>query len=273
MRNLDVRDGAGAGTKATAAPPRTSVSGGVSPRLSGVPTAPRRSSTKPTAQGGAGGGTTDAAMLSSMMSRLSKVEGSLRVANTEIARQDEVISGLRRQLAVYEEAGAPSSASGTDRERDLARRCRRLERTVHQMETFLADYGMIWVGDDEDEDSDEAVGGAAARALVGVSSEVPTRTGPHSAAAAATVGAGVAGGVVTPSDYDKILAHVAELNALAGEGVGVVTRRSDGSARIAMPEPVALRLYQNGIMLFDGPFRPLDAPITQVRAYHHLFSS
>lgn len=263
MRNLDVRDGAGASIKATAVPPRTSVSGGVSPRLSGGPSA-RRSSTKPAAQGAAGG-TTDAAMLSSMMSRLSKAEGSLRVANTEIARQDEVISGLRRQLAAYEEAGAPTSASGSDRERDLARRCRRLERTVHQMETFLADYGMIWVGDDEDEDSEEPVGIAAPTAHVGATSEGPSQTGPNSAAANAA-----AGGAVTPSDYDKILAHVAELNALAGEGVGVVTRRSDGSARIAMPEPIALRLYQNGIMLFDGPFRPLDAPITQVRTNRHF---
>jgi hypothetical protein len=206
-----------------------------------------------------------------MMSRLSTTEGSLRVANTEIARQDEVIKVLRRQLAMYEAAGPPA-LSGTDRERDL-RRIRKLERTVHQMETFLADYGMIWVGDDDDDDESEGVGSsgdgtaraAAAPAVArGASPTSASVLAPASAAHSTATAVGGVRGAVTPSDYNKILEHVAELNALAGDGVGAVTRRPDGSVGIAMPDPVALRLYSNGIMLFDGPFRPLDEPVTQV---------
>lgn len=178
----------------------------------------------------------DANLMSSMMARLSRAEGALRVANDEVARQDGVIRTLRQKLQKYEAAGSPQ-ADG-----ELSRRCRRLERTVHQMETFLADYGMMWVGEDEDEDCDGA-------------GTVDLGTNPSKATRPP--------GPVSPSDYDTILANVAELNTLAGDGVGTVAKRPDGSAKIVMPDPVMLRLYANGMMLYDGPFRPLEEPIAQ----------
>jgi hypothetical protein len=183
-----------------------------------------------------------------MMARLSRAEGALRVATDEIAQQDAVIRTLRQKVKHFESVGDPKA------EVDSARRCRRLERTVHQMEIFLADYGMIWVGEDDEEDESPAVAVAAAADSGGGGAGSGTP-----AAARAPRGTGP----VTPSDYDKILSNVAELNALAGEGVGTVAKRADGSAKIAMPDPVTLRLYANGMMLFDGPFRQLDETIAQ----------
>jgi len=188
-------------------------------------------------------GATDASLMSSMMARLSRAEAALRVANDEIARQDGTIKSLRTKLAKHEAVTNPPA------EADLARRCRRLERTVHQMETFLADYGMIWVGDDDSDDGDARDGADGSADPGGLS-------------AAAAAGRGQIA-QVTPAHYDTILANVEELNVLAGDGVGQVARRADGSAKIAMPDPVTLRLYANGMMLYDGPFRTLNEPIAQ----------
>ncbi|NXT24004.1 UBX11 protein, partial [Syrrhaptes paradoxus] len=63
-------------------------------------------------------------------------------------------------------------------------------------------------------------------------------------------------------DFDLILENVKDLNVLAGEGISQI-QRTPGGARLRQPEPLPLTLYQNGIVMCDGPFRPYEDPSTQ----------
>ncbi|NWH58765.1 UBX11 protein, partial [Geococcyx californianus] len=63
-------------------------------------------------------------------------------------------------------------------------------------------------------------------------------------------------------DFDLILEKVKELNVLAEEGISQI-KRTPWGARLTQPEPLPLTLYRNGIVMFDGPFRPYEDPSTQ----------
>ncbi|NWQ83509.1 UBX11 protein, partial [Columbina picui] len=63
-------------------------------------------------------------------------------------------------------------------------------------------------------------------------------------------------------DFDLILEKVKDLNVLAGEGISQIEYTS-GGARLRQPDPLPLTLYQNGIAMFNGPFRPYEDPSTQ----------
>ncbi|NXJ69316.1 UBX11 protein, partial [Rostratula benghalensis] len=63
-------------------------------------------------------------------------------------------------------------------------------------------------------------------------------------------------------DFDLVLENVKDLNALAGEGISQI-KHTPGGARLRQPNPLSLTLYQNGIIMSNGPFRPYEDPSTQ----------
>ncbi|NXD83831.1 UBX11 protein, partial [Halcyon senegalensis] len=63
-------------------------------------------------------------------------------------------------------------------------------------------------------------------------------------------------------DFDLILEKVKDLNVLAGEGISQIEHTPRG-AQLRQPGPLPLTLYQNGIVMFDGPFRPYEDPSAQ----------
>ncbi|NXM07351.1 UBX11 protein, partial [Tyrannus savana] len=63
-------------------------------------------------------------------------------------------------------------------------------------------------------------------------------------------------------DFDLILESVKYLNLLAGEGSPQIKHTLQG-AQLKQPEPVPLTLYQNGIVMCNGAFRPYQDPSTQ----------
>ncbi|NXS94938.1 UBX11 protein, partial [Jacana jacana] len=63
-------------------------------------------------------------------------------------------------------------------------------------------------------------------------------------------------------DFDLILEKVKDLNVLAGEGISQI-EHTPGGARLRQPKPLPLTLYRNGIVMFNGPFRPYEDPSTQ----------
>lgn len=65
-------------------------------------------------------------------------------------------------------------------------------------------------------------------------------------------------------DFDRLLASLKDLSELVVEGETQVTP-TPGGARLHGLEPIPLKLYRNGIMIFNGPFRPFHDPYTQVR--------
>lgn len=83
---------------------------------------------------------------------------------------------------------------------------------------------------------------------------------PHNSALSATGEAVVSKHQV---DFDLILENVKSLNMLAGDGVSHV-EHTPGGARLRQPEPLPLTLYQNGIVMLDGPFRSYEEQSAQV---------
>lgn len=64
-------------------------------------------------------------------------------------------------------------------------------------------------------------------------------------------------------NFDLVLQRIKELNILAGEGECFVRSTARG-AELAKKDPIKLRLYSNGIVMFDGPFRSYQEHSTQV---------
>uniref|UniRef100_A0A8C6G8M0 UBX domain-containing protein 11 n=1 Tax=Mus spicilegus TaxID=10103 RepID=A0A8C6G8M0_MUSSI len=63
-------------------------------------------------------------------------------------------------------------------------------------------------------------------------------------------------------DFDRLLASLQDLSELVVEGEAQVTP-VPGGAQFRTLEPIPLKVYRNGIMMFDGPFRPFYDPSTQ----------
>ncbi|CAO2589442.1 UBX domain-containing protein 11 [Lemmus lemmus] len=63
-------------------------------------------------------------------------------------------------------------------------------------------------------------------------------------------------------DFDRLLASLQDLSELVVEGEAQVTP-VPGGAQLRTLEPIPLKLYRNGIVMFDGPFRPFYDPSTQ----------
>uniref|UniRef100_A0A8C9RGB4 UBX domain-containing protein 11 n=1 Tax=Scleropages formosus TaxID=113540 RepID=A0A8C9RGB4_SCLFO len=137
-------------------------------------------------------------------------------------------------LRALEEAGAPQ------RVQELERSCRTLQEQVWEMERFLSDYGMVWVGSAGDS-------GPAS---------------PQEEEEEVSHGSGASVNTLFCVDFDLVLHRVRELNALVGEGECHV-EVTQGGARLARRSPVPLALYSNGIVMFEGPFRPYEEPGTQ----------
>lgn len=64
-------------------------------------------------------------------------------------------------------------------------------------------------------------------------------------------------------DFDRLLASLKDLSELVVEGEKQVVPVA-GGARFRTLEPIPLKLYRNGLIMFDGPFRPFFEPATQV---------
>lgn len=64
-------------------------------------------------------------------------------------------------------------------------------------------------------------------------------------------------------NFDTIFENLKDLNVLAGEGVSKIEHVA-GGARLRQLDPVPLTFYQNGIVMFNGPFRSYEEPSTQV---------
>uniref|UniRef100_A0A8C3U2R2 UBX domain-containing protein 11 n=1 Tax=Catharus ustulatus TaxID=91951 RepID=A0A8C3U2R2_CATUS len=105
---------------------------------------------------------------------------------------------------------------------------------------FLNDYGLIWVGETRDQLEDTE--------SVQDEEELPARS-------LCKLGK-------APIDFDLILENIKDLNSLVGEGISQIEHTPRG-ARLRRPEPLPVILYQNGIVVGHGAFRPYQHPGTQ----------
>ncbi|XP_004576436.2 UBX domain-containing protein 11 isoform X1 [Maylandia zebra] len=165
-------------------------------------------------------------LMSAMMQRVTLLEKTVRSHAKEIERKDKQISDLEEKLRVQEKSGSMHDPRSRD---DLESRCQQLQNQVHEMEDFLNDYGLIWVGDTDSGDPAERE---------------------------------TSGGRGVHINFDLVLQRIRELNVLLGEGESFVQMTATG-AQLAKKDPIPLRLYRNGIVMFDGPFRSYQEHSTQ----------
>ncbi|XP_047648691.1 UBX domain-containing protein 11 isoform X8 [Phacochoerus africanus] len=107
---------------------------------------------------------------------------------------------------------------------------------------FLGDYGLQWVGeavDQEDSEDNERDWMTAKKFWKPGDSLVPPEV-----------------------DFDRLLASLKDLSELVVDSDTQVTPVPSRVPHHAL-EPIPLKLYRNGIMMFDGPFRPFFEPSTQ----------
>uniref|UniRef100_A0A8C8ZLG4 UBX domain-containing protein 11 n=1 Tax=Prolemur simus TaxID=1328070 RepID=A0A8C8ZLG4_PROSS len=113
---------------------------------------------------------------------------------------------------------------------------------------FLSDYGMQWVGEPMDQEDSE--------------SKIVPEDGQRDWMTAKKFWK-PGDSVVPPEvDFDRLLASLKDLSELVVEGETQVMP-VPGGARLRALEPIPLKLYRNGLMMFDGPFRPFCDPSTQ----------
>lgn len=187
-------------------------------------------------------------LMSAMMNRISLLEQRVTFQNKEIAEKDKRIKILEEKLQIVQAARHQDESDS--KTQALEKKCLLLQQHVHEMETFLSDYGMVWVGEKSDPTSsvynDEDVSSS--------SGGTEDLWRPESS---------LAGDDEPPTiDYDKLMENIKDLNVLAGDGISRIQHTTDG-ARLKLPDPVDLALYANGIMMYNGPFRPFTDPQTQ----------
>ncbi|KFV10687.1 UBX domain-containing protein 11, partial [Tauraco erythrolophus] len=185
---------------------------------------------------------TDMELVSSMMQKITLLEQKIEKQAQEIQLKDRRIAELEEKMKTLQKGeDAPDSSTAEE----LEIRCLQLQTQVWEMERFLNDYGLIWVGERHEQLKDLE--------SLKDEEEVPARSlwKPGDA-------------VVSKHqvDFDLILENVKDLNALAGEGVSQI-QHTPGGARLRQPEPLPLMLYQNGMLMCNGPFRPYEDPSTQ----------
>uniref|UniRef100_G1MPU6 UBX domain-containing protein 11 n=1 Tax=Meleagris gallopavo TaxID=9103 RepID=G1MPU6_MELGA len=180
-------------------------------------------------------------LMSSMMQKISLLEQKIDKQAQEIQLKDRKIAELEEKMKTLQkgEDGPESSAA-----EDLETRCLQLQTQVWEMERFLNDYGLIWVGDRHEELED--LESLRDDELLAKRFWKPGEA------------------VVSKHqvDFDLILENVKSLNMLAGDGVSHV-EHTPGGARLRQPEPLPLTLYQNGIVMLDGPFRSYEEQSAQ----------
>ncbi|KAJ8290162.1 hypothetical protein GJAV_G00009450 [Gymnothorax javanicus] len=182
--------------------------------------------------------------MSSMMEKLRLLEKTVHSQRLEIHSwvNEKKVTVLQEKLRILQKS--KEEPVGCDRVQELEETCQRLQEQVWEMERFLNDYGMMWVGSSgipqEEAETKE---------------ELPH--GPHLLQPDS-----VKAGRDFQMNFDLVLQSVRELNLLAGEGVSHV-QPTPGGARLGQQSPIPLSIYHNGIVLFQGPFRPYSEASTQ----------
>ncbi|XP_074411609.1 UBX domain-containing protein 11 isoform X1 [Zonotrichia albicollis] len=193
----------------------------------------------------AAGGTAhaDVELVSSLAEKISLLEQKVEKQAQEIQLKDRRIAELEEKIRnLQEEEGAPDPASTEE----LELRCLELQSQVWEMERFLSDYGLIWVGEARERLEEPGAARDGAEPPAGS----PCRPGE-------------AVHCQQQIDFDLILEHIRDLNSLVGEGSAQVEQTARG-ARLRRAEPLPVTLYRDGITVGQhGAFRPYQHPSTQ----------
>ncbi|XP_047648685.1 UBX domain-containing protein 11 isoform X2 [Phacochoerus africanus] len=181
----------------------------------------------------------DSELVATMMKKLRDLEQQVKAQADEMLSKDRKIRALEELVETLQEHQGSVTLR---RQEELEATCTQLRRQVGEMERFLGDYGLQWVGeavDQEDSEDNERDWMTAKKFWKPGDSLVPPEV-----------------------DFDRLLASLKDLSELVVDSDTQVTPVPSRVPHHAL-EPIPLKLYRNGIMMFDGPFRPFFEPSTQ----------
>jgi hypothetical protein len=188
---------------------------------------------KPSSSAASEGGTSSSSEFTTLLAgRLAGVEQENKELRRQLAMSSKHVIQLTEERQHLNELLEQSTDSAS-----LVRKVKsenvHLHKQLMEMEKFLADYGLVWVGN-----SDRSV----------------KETETDESAKQQDI------------DYDLFVQKVAELNSIIMSEPTQVVTQTDGNirrARLAHPEEVFdninVTIYSNGIMVKRGPFRPINS--------------
>jgi hypothetical protein len=167
------------------------------------------------------------------------VERELLSAKRELLEKDQRIAHLQEKVKLLERS-MQHGETESQTVRDLKSKCLGYQKQIEEMEEFLSDYGMIWVGQES---------GEVAKSSKSSSDDQPLWK----------PGESLAEDVPVEINFEAIVKNIKDLNVLAGEGELRIAS-SGQEAALKAQDPVPLALYKNGFAMFSGPFRPYSDP-------------
>ena len=190
------------------------------------------------------GGNNQAALLTSMASRLTALEKSHRMLRTELVQKErEVLEWKRKYESIAEAANDDGVVKAAEQMQEMQRANLQLRNHVHEMESFLQDYGLIWVG-------------AAATGNAG-------STTTSSSSTTATTNESLSANIGRRIDFVQFFRRLEELNHLAGDGKASIVKNGRNARFQHDPEKISLSVFQDGLFIRRGPFRPFADTKTQ----------
>ncbi|XP_072465548.1 UBX domain-containing protein 11 isoform X5 [Notamacropus eugenii] len=185
----------------------------------------------------------DMGLISSLVKKLNELEEKVKKQAEELNIKDQWIKSLKLKIkSLQSDEEDQRSLTHTE---ELEAKCQYLQNQVHEMERFLNDYGLEWVGEPSE-----------------IEMEMETDLEPEKWTLKKLWKPGESTVPAPTVDFDELLENLRDLSLLAGEGQSLV-HTSSSMAVLKTPEPVPLTLYQNGIIMFNGPFRPFSDVSTQ----------
>nr|CAD7406887.1 unnamed protein product [Timema poppensis] len=170
------------------------------------------------------------------------LEENVQVGTTTRQDQEEIGEiNEENKLNQVKVAGSEFSESSTQYH-NLNKKCKKLEQQLIDMKNFLKDYGLIWVGDGGNQNSNIADNTLQREKGVWRPDD------------------SITGELVS---FDLLLENIKYLNILANEGEAKITYTASG-ATFKDPISLPLTIYSNGIVLKSEPFRSYMEPSTQI---------
>ncbi|KAF7393274.1 hypothetical protein HZH66_009107 [Vespula vulgaris] len=167
-----------------------------------------------------------------MQNLLSKAEERLHDKDQEIERFKRKVKDLETKCKNQEtlrKKEYQQRTNQTDNSGYLYKRCLILEHKIFEMEKFLADYGLIWVGDN---------GTSTLNKEYSINNFIE-------------------------SCYEQLIANIDRLNVAAGKGEVHVHHNEKGSgASFKTLSCMSLKFYKNGMLVQDSPLRLYNDPRT-----------
>ncbi|KAK7089514.1 UBX domain-containing protein 11-like [Littorina saxatilis] len=206
----------------------------------------------------------DRELMKLLMARLAIMESKIQTQEQEVKTKDRRVKVLEDKLRIMSKARAVDASNsngeveGKDtnnsqkRVMELEQHCLLLQQQVHEMETFLADYGMVWVGDQDDPEADM---------YIVDNDPEDVRKEKQAEAGLQLEDADVTSSAPYAIDFERLFENIRDLNIIAGEGEQRVCHTTDG-ARLMRQENIPISFYANGMVMFEGPFRPYIDPAT-----------